>query len=527
MPALMRSADVLLNLSPGGPLARVTIEAMACGVPVIAVSSGAHQDAVLDGTTGYLIASAQPAPLARRIRQLLATPLREGMAIAAASRARDRYSWERIGLETLAVYETAVREAAPAAEEPEPAQCRRRPGRRPVAWRRCPGHRNWARRRDFPPHVLREYALLADGERGALVGPRGDVAWLCAPGWDSDAVFACLIGGRGVYAVTPDRTRFVWGGYYEDGSLIWRSRWVTATGFTECREALGYPGDPDTAVLLRRVLAVDGPARVKVVLDLRAGFGRHRMTQLRSAAGIWTARSGPLRMRWSGGAGARVRPDGALELTLALDAGQQHDLVLELSSRPLSRRPADPAAGWQATERAWAAALPKLGASLAPAGSQHSYAVLTGLTSRSAGMVAAATMSLPERSQAGRNYDYRYVWIRDQCYTGQAVAADGPHRLLDDAVAFVAERVLADGPRAEAGLHGVPRPGAGRAPAAHAGRLSGRRGQGRQLGQPAVPARRAGRRAAAVRRRGPARPPGHRALAGGGGGGPGHRDPLA
>lgn len=120
-PALMRSADVLLNLSPGAPLARVTIEAMACGVPVIAISSGAHQDAVLDGTTGYLTASTQPAPLARRIRQLLATPLREGMAIAAASRARDRYSWARIGTETLAVYQTAVQETAPAAGEPEPA----------------------------------------------------------------------------------------------------------------------------------------------------------------------------------------------------------------------------------------------------------------------------------------------------------------------------------------------------------------------------------------------------------------------
>ena len=33
----------------------------------------------------------------------------------------------------------------------------------------------------FPLHVLREYALVADGERGALVGPRGDFAWLCAP----------------------------------------------------------------------------------------------------------------------------------------------------------------------------------------------------------------------------------------------------------------------------------------------------------------------------------------------------------
>jgi hypothetical protein len=45
------------------------------------------------------------------------------------------------------------------------------------------------------PHVLREYALLADGERGVLVGPRGDFAWMCFPQWDSGAVFSSLIGG--------------------------------------------------------------------------------------------------------------------------------------------------------------------------------------------------------------------------------------------------------------------------------------------------------------------------------------------
>lgn len=72
----------------------------------------------------------------------------------------------------------------------------------------------------FGPRVLREYALLADGERGILVGPRGDFAWMCAPRWDSDAVFSTLIGGGGFYAVTPTEDRFVWGGYYEDGSLI-------------------------------------------------------------------------------------------------------------------------------------------------------------------------------------------------------------------------------------------------------------------------------------------------------------------
>jgi GH15 family glucan-1,4-alpha-glucosidase len=55
-------------------------------------------------------------------------------------------------------------------------------------------------------------------------------------------------------------------------------------------------------------------------------------------------------------------------------------------------------------------------------------------------------MSLPERAEEGRNYDYRYAWIRDQCYSGEAVAAAGPYPLLDRAVSFVTERLLADGP---------------------------------------------------------------------------------
>jgi GH15 family glucan-1,4-alpha-glucosidase len=60
-------------------------------------------------------------------------------------------------------------------------------------------------------------------------------------------------------------------------------------------------------------------------------------------------------------------------------------------------------------------------------------------------MVAAATTSLPERAEEGRNYDYRYVWIRDQCYAGQAAAAAGAFGLLDDAVRFVTARLAEDG----------------------------------------------------------------------------------
>ncbi len=121
----------------------------------------------------------------------------------------------------------------------------------------------------FPPHVLREYAFLADGERGALVGPRGDVVWMCAPRWDSEGVFSSLIGGCGAYAITP-AGRFVWGGYYEQGSLIWRSRWITETGIIECRGSPSLPrrpapGDP-VAPRHRRAGCCPGPRR--------AGTGR-------------------------------------------------------------------------------------------------------------------------------------------------------------------------------------------------------------------------------------------------------------
>jgi len=299
----------------------------------------------------------------------------------------------------------------------------------------------------FPPQVLREYALLADGERGALVGPRGDIVWMCAPRWDSGALFSALLGGVSGYSVTPTE-RFVWGGFYEEASLIWRSRWITDHGIIECREALAFPGDQHRAVLLRRVIAVDGDARLKIALNPRAGFDQQPLTDLRLHDGVWTAGSGGLSLRWSGAPfckpGSDVRDGLGGELTVA--AGQHHDLVLEISDQSLPDETVNPDIAWQATENGWKQAVPDLDNTLNGRDSRRSYAVLRGLTSAGGGMVAAATTSLPERAEAGRNYDYRYVWIRDQCYAGQAAAAAGGYPLLDDAVGFVTARLLDHGP---------------------------------------------------------------------------------
>ena len=203
----------------------------------------------------------------------------------------------------------------------------------------------------FAPGTLRQYALIADGERGALIGPRGNIAFLCAPRWHDDAVFSCLVGGAGGYARHPADDRFVWGGHYEPDSLIWRSRWVTTDAITECREALAFPGEPE-----RRGAA---PAHRG-----DRGGARSRWCWTR---GRVRAESGPAAPEGTGTAGRatglpvdrgarHARSGRPWRSTLSCRVGASRDLVLEISDRPTTTVPTRP--GWAATEAGWRRACP-------------------------------------------------------------------------------------------------------------------------------------------------------------------------
>jgi GH15 family glucan-1,4-alpha-glucosidase len=304
---------------------------------------------------------------------------------------------------------------------------------------------------ELDPQTLREYALLADGERGVLLGPRGDFAWMCFPGWADPAVFSGLLGGRGRYALCPTG-RFVWSGYYEPGTLIWRNRWMTDDDvIVECREALALPGERDRAVVLRRILPLEGRPTVKVALAPSAAFGAEPMEDLhQEPGGAWTARLGDVRLLWLGGTDAEPKADGAggtlLRMTLTLHEGEQYDFVLVLARDRERLERLSPDRWWSATEEGWRKRVPQRVDAVGARDARHAYAILSGLTTAGGGTIGAATTSLPERAEAGRNYDYRYVWIRDQTYVGQAAAAAGTDGLLEGAIRFVRERLLDDGP---------------------------------------------------------------------------------
>lgn len=119
LPALLRSADLLVSAARYEPAGICSIRAMACGVPVVATSIGCYRDAVIDGTSGVLLPPGRPDMLARRLRDLLASPMRlAAFGIAAADRAKSRYPWDRIARETVTVYDRIIASAPESEQAP-------------------------------------------------------------------------------------------------------------------------------------------------------------------------------------------------------------------------------------------------------------------------------------------------------------------------------------------------------------------------------------------------------------------------
>ncbi len=113
MPALLRSADVVVCTPWYEPFGIVPLEAMACGVPVVAAAVGGLTDSVVDGVTGVHVPPRRPDAVAAAVRKLLSdAALRDAYGIAGSDRARCRYSWDRIATDTVRVYERVVPAAA-------------------------------------------------------------------------------------------------------------------------------------------------------------------------------------------------------------------------------------------------------------------------------------------------------------------------------------------------------------------------------------------------------------------------------
>ncbi|MDG9710868.1 glycosyltransferase [Streptomyces sp. DH10] len=115
VPPLLRSADVVVCPADYEPFGIVPLEAMACGVPVVASAVGGQLDTVADPGTGRLVPPRDPEALARAVAGLLADPAaRAACGAAGRRRVLARYGWGQVAAATEAAY-CEVLDAEPAA----------------------------------------------------------------------------------------------------------------------------------------------------------------------------------------------------------------------------------------------------------------------------------------------------------------------------------------------------------------------------------------------------------------------------
>jgi type III pantothenate kinase len=112
VPPLMRSVDAVVSAPWYEPFGIVPLEAMACGVPVVASAVGGMIDSVVDGVTGVHVPPRDPERLAAVLADLLGDPdRRRAYGRAGVERARRLYDWNRIAASSLDVYERVRRRA--------------------------------------------------------------------------------------------------------------------------------------------------------------------------------------------------------------------------------------------------------------------------------------------------------------------------------------------------------------------------------------------------------------------------------
>lgn len=268
---------------------------------------------------------------------------------------------------------------------------------------------------------IEEYALIGDCHTAALVGRDGSIDWLCLPRFDSASVFGALLGTKdhGRWLLAPTGTVLETHRHYLEDTFVLVTRWVTDTGEVEVIDFM--PLADGRADVLRRVTGIRGSVQMSMDLRLRFGYAEALpwIRQLPDEHGpALVAIAGPDAVILRGPELHATDHSHVAEFTVR--AGETVDATMTWYPAHRQPPPALPISGrLQETMSWWREWASHCIASPVYHDEVHrSLLVLRALThEETGGIVAAATTSLPESFGGSRNWDYRYVWLRDASLT--------------------------------------------------------------------------------------------------------------
>ena len=293
-----------------------------------------------------------------------------------------------------------------------------------------------------PPPTIDQHGMIGDLRTAALVGTDGSIDWFCPGRFDAPSVFARILdtdkgGSWDLRPVDGDVKSHQF--YFPDSNVL-ITRFLTEQGMVEVHDfmpVLKPQDDGHRQRVVRRIQCVRGDLQLRMRLAARPDYARER-PRLSAVDGGVLIESTSLRLGLSATADFAIDGDDVVA-DLHLSGGDQVLFVLEMLGADDtfdSCTTADADGLFEATNAFWQAWI-----------SQSTYkgrwretVNRSALTLKmlchepSGGIVAAVTTSLPEQIGGSRNWDYRYVWVRDAGFSLYALLRLG---FLSEAAAFI------------------------------------------------------------------------------------------
>jgi GH15 family glucan-1,4-alpha-glucosidase len=303
---------------------------------------------------------------------------------------------------------------------------------------------------------IEDYGAIGDSRSLALVGLDGTIDWMCLPELDAPSAFAAILdperGGR--FVLQPAVPFQVERRYLERTNVL-ETTFDTEHGRVRVTDALTIDNSQAAPwrELVRKVEGLSGSVPMRWRVEPRFDYGRMRPEVQRREQAV-VIRGGRLQLALTGwDAGTPEITDGEALGEFQTGEGSETMLVMVAThGQPLpvpsrdsvERRLVETLEVW----RAWVV--------------RHSYsgpwrdaversllAIRLLADARTGAIAAAGTTSLPEALGAERNYDYRFGWVRDLCFTLDALLGVDMHELTQASLGWLLQATSRTHPRVD------------------------------------------------------------------------------
>jgi GH15 family glucan-1,4-alpha-glucosidase len=288
---------------------------------------------------------------------------------------------------------------------------------------------------------IRDYAVIGDGRTCALVARDGAIDWLCLPNVDSPSVFARLLDPEqgGAFELSPTEPHEGAQAYIE-GTNVLQTTFRASSGTVRVTDAMTLTDRAELTPMrevVRRVECLEGRMRLRwnVTPRFLYGDGDIRVGRRSGHPFMWCGKDALTVGAW--GAGDVEVRDDSVGGEFELEPGERALLNLSAAFKEPAVLPGrdDTEQRIERTLRFWK----EWSGRARYEGRWREHVIRSALVLKllvfapSGAIVAAPTTSLPEEYGGGRNWDYRYAWVRDASWTLNAMLRLGYH---DEATSF-------------------------------------------------------------------------------------------